>query len=70
MPDYGELVDTIKGADDRISYVALNPIATYKQKEDNTFDKYYSSLDIIKRSILTGITPWSERNKDINLKFG
>lgn len=70
MPDYGELVDTIKSADDRISYVALNPITTYKQKEDNTFDKYYSSLDIIKRSILAGITPWSERNKDINLKFG
>lgn len=70
MPDYGELVDTIKGADDRISYVALNPITKYKQKDDSTFNQYYSSLDIIKRSILAGITPWSERNKDINLKFG
>lgn len=70
MPDYGELVDTIKSADDRISYVVLNPITEYKQKEDDTFDKYYSSLDIIKRSILAGITPWSEHNKDINLKFG
>ena len=30
MPDYGELVDTIKSADDRISYVALNPITEYK----------------------------------------
>lgn len=70
MPDYGELVDTIKGADDRISYVALNPITTYKQKEDNTFDKYYSSLDIIKRSILAGITPWSTRHNDLQVKFG
>ncbi len=70
MPDYGELVDTIKSADDRISYVALNPIAAYKQKEDDTFNKYYSSLDIIKRSILAGITPWSTRHSDLQVKFG
>lgn len=70
MPDYGELVDTIKGADDRISYVALNPITAYKQKEDNTFNQYYSSLDIIKRSIIAGITPWSTRHNDLQVKFG
>ena len=70
MPDYGELVDTIKSADDRISYVALNPITTYKQKEDDTFNEYYSSLDIIKRSILAGITPWSKRHSDLQVKFG
>lgn len=69
MPDYGELVDTIKSADDRISYVALNPITTYKQKEDDTFDKYYSSLDIIKRSILAGVTPWSTKHDYLNVKF-
>lgn len=70
MPDYGELVDTIKGADDRISYVALNPITEYKQKEDKTFNKYYQSLDIIKRSILAGITPWSNRHDYLDVKFG
>ena len=69
MPDYGELVDTIKSADDRISYVALNPITEYKQKEDNTFNKYYSSLDIVKRSILAGVTSWSTKHDYLNVKF-
>lgn len=69
MPDYGELVDTIKSADDRISYVALNPITEYKQKVDTIFNGYYSSLDIIKRSILAGITPWSTKHDYLNVKF-
>ena len=53
--DYGTLVDTIKNADNRIQYVALDAI-TYKDPETLPTNDY----DIIKRNILIGNDSWTE----------
>ncbi len=72
MPDYGELVETIKSADNRIQYVALQPIANddYEKVDNDLFNSYFKVLDIMKRSILAGITPWSTRYKGLDIRFG
>ena len=51
--NYPKLVDTIKGADSRIQYVALNPV-DYRKKFENT------AVDPVKLSILAGVTPWAD----------
>lgn len=61
-PDYRKIVDTITNADKRIQYVALNPISDYSGgqiKYPLNYSSSDNSLDITKRSILAGKTPWA-----------
>lgn len=57
--DYTNLIDVIKNADPRVQYVALNPIK-YSLSEDSLEDfNIRTTLDIRKRSVLAGVTPWT-----------
>ena len=60
--DYGTVVDTIKNADNRIQYVALNAIE-YKNPENLPTNTDY---DEIKRNILIGNKSWAEYTNFIN----
>lgn len=62
--NYTKLVDVVKNADPRIQYVAINPINYYINENAtdsgiNIFNsKNNNNLDITKRSILNGSTPF------------
>lgn len=58
--DYGSVVNWIKEADPRIQYVALEPIE-YVVDEDSlkAFNSRNNGLDVYKRSVLNGNTPWT-----------
>lgn len=62
--DYSTLVSVVKNADPRIQYVAINPIS-YEVDENSLSqtrdEKFVSSgYDVTKRSILKGLTPWTQ----------
>lgn len=63
-PDYKKIVDTITNSDKRIQYVALSPISNYEHQinyrsSGKPFDTKFEKVDITKRSILAGKTPWA-----------
>lgn len=57
--NYGEVVDTIKAADPRIQYVALEPITYEVDKESEELYNNNSPYDIYTKSVLAGVTPWT-----------
>ena len=57
--NYGEVVDTIKAADPRIQYVALEPITYEVDKESKELYNNNSPYDIYTKSVLAGVTPWT-----------
>lgn len=57
--NYSEVVDTIKAADPRIQYVALEPITYKVDKESEELYNNNSPYDIYTKSVLAGVTPWT-----------
>ena len=57
--NYSEVVDTIKAADPRIQYVALEPITYELDKESEELYNNNSPYDIYTKSVLAGVTPWT-----------
>lgn len=75
-PQYEKVLDIIKNADDRISYVALRPISY-----DNSSIEYPAGLTFVddsdssnneaivkQRAILSGVTPWTNFKEDFIIK--
>lgn len=60
--DYGNVVDTIKNADNRIQYVALDAIS-YKEPILNGIK---DTFDVIERNILIGNKSWTNYNQFLN----
>lgn len=67
MIDYGTVVENIKGADNRIQYVALNsimysnPIFAGENKWNaNSYPSIDHGYDVIERAILQGSKAWTE----------
>ena len=58
MVDYGTVVDIIKSADDRIQYVALNPIV-YENPQEVDSDTNFG-YDATIRTILSGDKAWTD----------
>lgn len=60
---YSDLNEIIKDADSRIQYIALQPVSSYNwtlsSDEQALYDKYFETFDLIKRSVLAGVTPWA-----------
>lgn len=60
--DYRSVVEWIKDSDPRIQYVALEPIS-YEVDKDSLSkfaERTADDLDIYKRSVLKGATPWTD----------
>lgn len=70
--DYQQVVDWIKESDPRIQYAALDPIQYYLNTEDLAYKAFVENcgnLDIQKRSVLAGVTPWTTF-KDLTYYWG
>ena len=63
--NYGEVVDTIKNADNRIQYVALDAIE-YKEPEELPEDDISNIYDVTKRNILIGNKAWTEYDQFVH----
>lgn len=57
--NYSEVVDTIKAADPRIQYVALEPITYKVDEKSKQLHDSNSPYDIYTKSVLAGVTPWT-----------
>lgn len=58
--NYSDVVDTIKNADPRIQYVALDPINYRVDEATLDLHSSRSGYDVVKKSILAGNTPWTQ----------
>lgn len=69
-PDYRKIVETITNADKRIQYVALSPLDNYTllKSSDSSIQAEFDKVDVVKRSILAGKTPWAVKRDEANSK--